>query len=60
MRAGRPLVTFSANWYLTNDVDPAWDLRETGWHVLVEGDPPLDVDIRFPVPADEWATTSPA
>ena len=59
MRDGRPLVTFSANWYLTNDVEPAWDLRETGWHVLVEGDTPLDVDIRFPVPADEWAATSP-
>ena len=59
MRGGRPLVTFSANWYLTADVEPAWDLRETGWHVLVEGDTPLDVDIRFPVPADEWAATSP-
>jgi 2,4-diaminopentanoate dehydrogenase len=52
-------VTFSANWYLTSDVEPAWDLRETGWHLLVEGDTPLDVDIRFPVPADEWAATSP-
>jgi 2,4-diaminopentanoate dehydrogenase len=59
MRDGRPLVTFSANWYLTNDVEPAWDLRETGWHVLVEGDTPLDIDIRFPVPPDEWAATSP-
>jgi 2,4-diaminopentanoate dehydrogenase len=59
MRGGRPLVTFSANWYLTADVEPAWDLRETGWHVLVEGDTPLDVDIRFPVPAEEWAATSP-
>jgi hypothetical protein len=59
MRAGRPLLTFSANWYLTIDVEPAWDLRETGWHVLVEGDTPLDVDIRFPVPPDEWAATSP-
>jgi 2,4-diaminopentanoate dehydrogenase len=59
MRDGRPLVTFSANWYLTADVEPAWDLRETGWHVLVEGDTPLDVDIRFPVPAEEWAATSP-
>jgi 4-hydroxy-tetrahydrodipicolinate reductase len=28
-------------------------------HVLVEGDTPLDVDIRFPVPPDEWAATSP-
>jgi 4-hydroxy-tetrahydrodipicolinate reductase len=59
MRGGRPLLNFSANWYLTPEVDPAWDLRETGWHVLVEGDTPLDVDIRFPVPPDEWAATSP-
>ena len=59
LRNGRPLVTFSANWYLTTDVDPEWDLRETGWHVLVEGDTPLDVDIRFPVPPDDWAATSP-
>ena len=56
---GRPLLTFSANWYLTTDVDPAWDLRQTGWHVLVEGDTPLDLDIRFPVPDEEWAATSP-
>jgi 4-hydroxy-tetrahydrodipicolinate reductase len=59
MHAGRPLLTFRANWYLTPEVEPAWDLRETGWRVLVEGDTPLDLDIRFPVPADEWAATSP-
>ncbi len=59
MRQGRPLLTFSANWYLTTDVEPGWDLRETGWHLTVEGDLPLDIDIRFPVPPDEWAATSP-
>ncbi len=59
LRDGRPLLTFSASWYLTADVEPAWDLRETGWHVLVQGDTPLDVDVRFPVPPDEWAATSP-
>jgi 4-hydroxy-tetrahydrodipicolinate reductase len=59
MHAGRPLLTFSANWYLTPEVDPAWDLRATGWHVLVEGDTPLDVDIHFPVPPEQWAATSP-
>jgi hypothetical protein len=59
LRQGRPLITFSANWYLTKEVEPAWDLRETGWHVLVEGDTPLDVDIRFPVPPEDWAATSP-
>ncbi len=59
MRRGQPLLCFSANWYLTTDVEPMWDLRETGWHLLVEGDLPLDVDIRFPVPPNEWAATSP-
>jgi 2,4-diaminopentanoate dehydrogenase len=56
---GRPLLTFSANWYLTAEVEPAWDLRETGWRVLVEGDTPLDVGIRFPVAPEAWAATSP-
>jgi 4-hydroxy-tetrahydrodipicolinate reductase len=59
LHGGRPLLCFSANWYLTPDVDPAWDLRATGWHVLLEGDTPLDVDIHFPVPPEEWAATSP-
>ncbi|HUC05608.1 MAG TPA: hypothetical protein VL961_09415 [Acidimicrobiales bacterium] len=59
MRGGRPLLTFSANWYLSTDVEPAWDLRQTGWHVLVEGDTPLDVTIGFPVAPEEWAATSP-
>jgi 4-hydroxy-tetrahydrodipicolinate reductase len=58
-RAGQPLLRFSANWYVTSDVDPAWDLRETGWHVVVEGDVPLDVNIHFPVAPDDWADTSP-
>lgn len=38
MRNGRPLLRFRANWYCTTDVDPSWDLRETGWRVVVEGD----------------------
>ncbi len=59
MHDGRPLLCFSANWYLTPDVDPAWDLRATGWHVLLEGDTPLELDIRFPVPPEAWAATSP-
>ena len=59
MRNGQPLLQFRANWYLSRDVDPAWDLRETGWRVQVEGDAPLDVSITFPVPAERWAATSP-
>ncbi|MCU1456547.1 MAG: dihydrodipicolinate reductase [Actinomycetia bacterium] len=59
VHGGRTLLRFRANWYLTTDVEPAWDLRETGWHLLVEGDTPLDIDIRFPVPAEEYPTMSP-
>lgn len=59
VHGGRPLLCFRANWYLTPDVDPAWDLRATGWHVLLEGDTPLDLDIHFPVPPEQWAATSP-
>lgn len=34
-------------------------MRDTGWRVQVHGDAPLDIDIRFPVPPEEWAATSP-
>lgn len=59
VRGGRPLVTFRANWYCATDVEPAWDLRETGWRVQVRGDVPLDVDIRFPVALEDYAAMSP-
>ena len=60
-RAGqaRPLLTFRANWYCSADVEPAWDLRETGWRAQVDGDVPLDVDIRFPVAPEDYASMSP-
>ena len=35
------------------------ELRETGWRVQVDGDTPLDVDIRFPVPVERYASVSP-
>jgi 2,4-diaminopentanoate dehydrogenase len=56
----QPVLRFRSNWYLTTDVEPAWDLRETGWLVQVEGDVPLEVSIRFPVAPEDWAATSPA
>jgi 2,4-diaminopentanoate dehydrogenase len=59
MRNGEPLVRFRASWYCATDLEPAWDLRETGWHVLLQGDLPLEIDIRFPVSPEEWGATSP-
>ncbi|TDC70706.1 dihydrodipicolinate reductase [Actinomadura sp. GC306] len=60
MRGGRPVLRFRAVWYCTADLDPAWDVRPTGWHVTVDGDAPLDVELRFPVPLERMAATSPA
>ena len=59
VRRDRPLLRFSATWYCTDDLDPSWTLRATGWRIQVEGDTPLDVDIHFPVPADEYPAVSP-
>jgi 4-hydroxy-tetrahydrodipicolinate reductase len=57
---GAEVLRFSANWYCTDAVDPAWDLRSTGWRVRVRGDAPLDVDLTFPIPLDDLAAFTPA
>jgi len=59
IRNGRPLLTFRANWYCTTDLEPAWDLRSTGWRVAVDGDAPLDVELRFPISLEQMADTTP-
>jgi 2,4-diaminopentanoate dehydrogenase len=58
-RRGKALLRFVANWYVATDLEPSWTLGDTGWRLLVEGDLPLEIDIHFPVPAEEWAATSP-
>jgi 4-hydroxy-tetrahydrodipicolinate reductase len=46
-------------WYCSKDLDPAWDLRDTGWRVVVDGDAPLDIELRFPVTLEQMAATTP-
>jgi 2,4-diaminopentanoate dehydrogenase len=60
LRANRPLIQFRATWYCTTDLDPPWDLLETGWQVSVDGDAPLEVTLRMPIPLDRMADISPA
>ncbi len=60
IRAGRPLIQFRATWYCTTDLDAGWEVRETGWHVSVDGDAPLEVNLRMPIPLDRMAAVSPA
>lgn len=59
MRDGQPLLTFRAHWYCTTDLEPPWDLRDTGWRVTVDGDAPLDVELRFPIPLERMGETTP-
>ncbi|WP_405181168.1 dihydrodipicolinate reductase [Nocardia sp. NBC_01377] len=58
-RDGTPLIEFCAMWYCTTDLEPEWSVRPTGWHIDVDGDAPLDVDLRFPVSLDMMGAVSP-
>jgi 2,4-diaminopentanoate dehydrogenase len=40
--------------------DADWAFRETGWKVVVDGDAPLDIDIRFPFPLECMGEMTPA
>ena len=59
MRQGRPLISFTANWFVTTDLDKDWKLRGDGWQVEVEGDCPLDLHLHFTVPEERKAATTP-
>jgi 4-hydroxy-tetrahydrodipicolinate reductase len=56
---GAELLSFSATWYCSTEIDAAWDLRPGGWHVTVEGDCPLDMDLRLDIPLEQMAETTP-
>lgn len=56
---GRPVLRFRANWYVTTDIEDDWDLRESGWRIVTEGDTPVKVDITFPVSEEDYAAYTP-
>jgi hypothetical protein len=57
--AGRAVLVFNATWYCAEDLDPAWSVRGDGWNIVVNGDAPLEVDIRFAIPAGRMAEMTP-
>lgn len=59
-REGADVVRLTPTWYCTREVDPAWDLRPTGWRVRVHGDAPLDVGLAFPIPLERLGSFTPA
>jgi 2,4-diaminopentanoate dehydrogenase len=59
LRGGQELLGFSATWYCSAEIDADWSLRDGGWHVIVDGDCPLDIEIRLAVPLERMAETTP-
>jgi len=59
IRNGAPVLQMRPTWYCTTDLDPAWDLHPTGWHVSVKGDAPLEVSLPFPVTLEEMGAVTP-
>lgn len=53
MLNGKPIIRYRLNWYCVTDVDEDWDLRRSGWRVLIEGETPIDVNVTFPLEADK-------
>jgi 4-hydroxy-tetrahydrodipicolinate reductase len=58
LRNGKPVIRRVSALYVTKDVEPAWNLRDSGQHMTVEGDVPLDVMITMPVTSDVYVATS--
>jgi hypothetical protein len=59
VRDGKPLLRFQATWYCTDVLEPAWEVRPTGWRVRVDGDAPLDVALPFPIPVEQLGEMTP-
>jgi len=53
MRNGKPIIRYRLNWYCSTNVDKDWDLRRSGWRLLIEGETPIDVNVTFPVAGDK-------
>jgi 2,4-diaminopentanoate dehydrogenase len=64
LRAGKPLMNFTSTWFISTDVETSdglpWEFRTpSGWHVVLQGDCPLDVSISFPVAPENYADMTP-
>jgi 4-hydroxy-tetrahydrodipicolinate reductase len=57
LRDGTPLLEYTRIMYVTKDLDPDWDVLDTGWHLVVRGDVPMDIDISFST--DDYGAWSP-
>jgi hypothetical protein len=64
IRNNKPFMTFTTTWFISSDVDTSdgkeWEFRSpSGWHVVLQGDCPLDLAISFPVAPENYADMTP-
>ncbi|WP_317931793.1 hypothetical protein [Halioxenophilus sp. WMMB6] len=64
MHQGKPLMKFTTTWFISTDVETSdgetWKfVQPSGWHVVMQGDCPLDVVITFPVAPEDYAEMTP-
>jgi 2,4-diaminopentanoate dehydrogenase len=59
LRDGAPVLRRFSIWYATRDLDPQWEIRESGWRMQIKGDTSLDVSIAFDVAKQDYAVYSP-
>jgi len=57
MRKGKAIIRYRLNWYCTTSVDQDWDLRRSGWRLLIEGETPIDINVTFPVGRDQVSSS---
>lgn len=57
---GLERMRFAQVMYVTTDLNPDWNVGETGWRVTVRGDASLEMDIRFPVSLEQLGDYTPA
>jgi 4-hydroxy-tetrahydrodipicolinate reductase len=56
LRGGKTVIRRNSILYVTRDLDPEWDLRDSGQHMRIDGDVPLEIMFTVPRPADDHAT----
>jgi 4-hydroxy-tetrahydrodipicolinate reductase len=61
---GKAIMTMCTTWFVSDDVETSdgksWEFRSpSGWHVVMQGDCPLDVVITFPCAPEDYAEMTP-
>jgi 2,4-diaminopentanoate dehydrogenase len=64
LHKGKPVMTMQTTWFVSDDVETSdgkeWEFRSpSGWHLVLQGDCPLDLAISFPCAPEDYADMTP-